>query len=253
MIHLKTFSTAVFSFVAMAAIAQQASADVYAHLDRVALDIVRQTSLLGHEAAHYRHTPEYPHLVHDLRQIQAFANHIHEVAHYRGSIAHLDRDLRQLDAQFHHLEDVVRRIQRNARHGVGHVHGRTGHVRRLMRALENNIHHMQADVVSLRRQFQYQNQTYFYGGNQGVVFYYGSNRGNVYRNYGYGNYGHGNYGHGQHRHGNRGHRGNDRHCENNHGQHGHRGNNGQNQRQRSNPVIGKQRNANQSAARFGKR
>ena len=79
-----------------------ASADTYHHIDDLANHIARQTRLLQHEiSAHYRHTPEYSHLVHDTNDLARLADHMHEVAHHHGSLAHLESDLRRLDSSFH--------------------------------------------------------------------------------------------------------------------------------------------------------
>ena len=239
MLQIKTITAFVFSIATLAGFAQNAKADYYSHLDRLACDILRQSDALVGEAIHYRHTPQYRHLVHDLKQIRAFADHIHEVAHHRGSIVHLDRDLRQLDAQFHHLEDLIKDIEHNAVHGHGHIHGRTGHVRRLLRAMENNIHHMQSDVRNLALLYQQRQQTYYYGSNRGIVIYGGN-----YGNYNYG-HNHGGYGYGN-RNNNHGHHGNQRHRGENHGANTGHGNHNQ---QRRGP-IGKQRQGNQGGARF---
>jgi hypothetical protein len=167
MFNFKTLSLAAFSVVSLGGLAGNAKADLYGHLDQLALEILAQSDAIVRESAHYRHAPEYAHLVYDARQIRALADHIHEVAHHRGSVFHLDNDLRQMDQRFHHLEEVVRNIERGAAYGHGHVHGNTAHVRRLLRAMENNIHHMQADVANIKRSIQRQNHDHYYGGGHG--------------------------------------------------------------------------------------
>jgi hypothetical protein len=130
-----------------------AFADTYRHIDELALDIQRQSRLLMRESSHYRHTPEYRHLLSDTRDIYKLAAHMHEVAHQHGSLAHLESDLRELDSEFHHLESVFDRVERESSHGHGHVHGYTGHVKELLKSIEADIHHLQEDVRSLRTHF----------------------------------------------------------------------------------------------------
>lgn len=125
-------------------------ADTYSHIDELALSIQRQSLAIERECRHYRHTPEYRHLVTDAREIHELAEHMHEVAHHPGSLAHLESDLRELDSEFHHLESVFDRVEREATHGHGHIHGGTSHVRRLLNSMESSIHHLQEDVRSLR-------------------------------------------------------------------------------------------------------
>lgn len=125
-------------------------ADTYRHIDGLALSIQRKARLLQRETVHYRHTPEYRHLLDDTRDLYRFATHLHEVAHHHGSLAHLESDVRQLDSKFHHLEAVFDRVENAAAHGHGHVDGHTAHVKALLRSIESSIHHLQDDIRSLR-------------------------------------------------------------------------------------------------------
>ena len=100
-----------------------AMADTYQHIDELALDIQKKSRQLISEARHYRHTPEYRHLVDDARDMYELAAHVHDLAHHHGSLAHLESDVAQLDAKFHHLESVFDRVERRAAHGHGHIHG----------------------------------------------------------------------------------------------------------------------------------
>lgn len=144
-----TKTLAAFGFI-ITTFSASASADTYHHIDELALTIDRQAKLLVSESVHYRHTPEYRHLVSDARDLCRLATHLHEVAHHHGSLAHLESDLSQLDAKFHHLESVFHRVERAASYGHGHVHGHTSHVWELLHSIENNIHHLQDDLRSLR-------------------------------------------------------------------------------------------------------
>jgi hypothetical protein len=127
-----------------------ASADTYQHIDQLALKIDRAAKAIVCETRHYRHTPEYTHLVADARDLAVLADHVHEIAHHHGSLAHLDSDVAALDAKFHHLESVFDRVEWRAAHGHGHVHGNTSHVKGLLNSIEECIHHLQADLRSLR-------------------------------------------------------------------------------------------------------
>ena len=128
-----------------------ASGDTYRHIDQLATSIERQARDLQCEIAHYRHVPEYGHLLADTRQLARLACHVREVAHHRGSLTLLECDLRQLDSAFHHLEDTLDCIEDNAFYGHGRLHRGTVHVRRLMNSLEMNIRYLRSDIRALRR------------------------------------------------------------------------------------------------------
>ncbi len=144
---------ASFSILAILSLASQAQADHFHHIDELALDIQKKASLLLKETRHYRHTPNYHHLVNDAAKLRRIAIHVHNVAHVRGSLYHLQSDLQRLDATFHHLEEVFDSTEIDASHGHGHVHGNTRHVKKLLRGIEDCIHHMQEDVAALRRSY----------------------------------------------------------------------------------------------------
>ncbi|MDG2222354.1 MAG: hypothetical protein P8L85_13315 [Rubripirellula sp.] len=125
-------------------------ADTYRHIDGLALSIERQSKQLLRECVHYRHSPEYRHLILDAVKMSRLADHMHDLAHRNGSLAHLESDLAQLDSMFHHLESLVHQIECRAGHGHGHSYGQTSHVRSLLRSIELNIHHLSDDVRQLR-------------------------------------------------------------------------------------------------------
>lgn len=153
-----------------------ASADVYDHIDRLALQLQLQARDLYGEVAHYRHTSEYGHLRSDASRMFYLAKHVHEVAHRHGNVAHLERDVRELDRLFHHTQGLIYRIEHNAQyHGDGHVHGHTGHVKGLLAKMEGTLHHLQADLRELRSHWQ--------------------------PGHGHGGHGHGGHGHGHGAHG----------------------------------------------------
>jgi hypothetical protein len=152
--------------------ASSAQADVYRHIDELALRLQQQAQELDREfTLHYRHASQYRHLRSDSREMVELAAHVHDVAHDCGPLTHLQSDLRQLDHLFHHIEDLVAEMEHDARRGDyhsryghyghpghwgggyhgrgGHIHGDTRHVRRLMKAMEDTLHHLQEDVDEL--------------------------------------------------------------------------------------------------------
>jgi hypothetical protein len=144
------FSFASFSFAIIAAMATDANADTYSHIDQIASRIQKRANQIVNETSHYVHTPQYAHLRSDAIAVAALAEHIHELAHHHGSVAHLASDLAELDAEFHHMESLFHQIEISAAHGHGHVHGNTAHARRLLDRIEDDIHHLQTDIASLR-------------------------------------------------------------------------------------------------------
>ena len=143
----KTLAALGLAFTAFSATAK---ADTYHHMDQLALSIDQQAKEIVREAHHYRHTPEYRHLVSDARDMCQLADHLHEVVHHHGDLGHVASDVNELDAKFHHLESVFDRIERRAAHGHGHVHGNTSHVRELLISIEDSIHHLQEDLELLQ-------------------------------------------------------------------------------------------------------
>jgi hypothetical protein len=147
---MTTLTKTLAAFGLLITCSAPAMADTYHHIDQLALSIDRQAKQIVRESRHYRHTPEYRHLVADAREMCRLADHLHEVAHHHGDLAHLASDLNELDAQFHHLASVFDCIERRAAHGTGHIHGETSHVRALLNSIEDDIHHLQEDLESLR-------------------------------------------------------------------------------------------------------
>ncbi|MGB7342702.1 MAG: hypothetical protein WBD20_00665 [Pirellulaceae bacterium] len=149
MTQIFTKTITMMGLLVLTTFASTASADVYHHIDDLAQQIERNSKRLVSEARHYRHTPEYGHLVSDARDMARLADHVHDLAHHHGSLAHLQSDLVELDRKFHHLESVFDRVEHNAAFGHGHVHGNTSHVRRLLTQIETDLHHLQDDIRSL--------------------------------------------------------------------------------------------------------
>lgn len=138
-------TAALLAMTALFASATIASADARRDLDQIACRLAKDTDLLVQEAAiHYRHTPQYPHLISDAVQMKRLANHIHSIVNY-GSITHLKHDVNELDRLFHHVEGLIHQIEINARHSYhgGHIHGDTFHVCRGLKLIEADIHLMQ--------------------------------------------------------------------------------------------------------------
>lgn len=189
----KTFTA--LSLLITAVFTSQASADTFHHIDQLAVHIEHQANLILDETRHYRHTPEYRHLVNDARRMAALAAHMHDIVHLRNHLGHLESDLAQLDAKFHHLESVFDRVERNAAYGHGHIHGSTHHVKLLLKSIERDIHHLQDDLRSLRTRHHYPINGQVFNSNR--VFYnqplYVPNKTIHHRQYGH--HGHQQYGH----------------------------------------------------------
>ena len=96
----KTLAVCVIAATSFSA---SAFGDTYHHIDELALSIAQKARQIVHESCHYRHTPEYRHIVSDARSMLQFADHIHEVAHHHGSLVHLEQDVARLDAEFHDI------------------------------------------------------------------------------------------------------------------------------------------------------
>ncbi len=186
-----------FTLLVTATFAGQASADTYEHLDLLALLLDRQAKEVVTEAReHYRHTPEYRHLLNDAKSLSRSATHLHNVAHRHGTLAHMSVDVTELDATFHHLEEVFDRIEHNAAYGHGHIHGGTAHVKRLLKSIEDGIHHMQEDIEQLRTPVYHTNRVY-----RSNRVYYPQREVYTPRTYnGHNNHGHNSHGHNAHGH-----------------------------------------------------
>jgi hypothetical protein len=170
---IKTIAS-LFTLIVMSATTAQVNADDYHHIDRLAVKIQKTSKQLLRESVHYRHTPEYRHMVADANEMYRLATHVHEVSHFEGNLRHLQNDVANLDRQFHHVESVFDRIERNAAYGNGHVHGRTAHVKRLLISIQDSIHHMQVDLKQIRNRNTVSRRFYnqpvlhqVYGGNYG--------------------------------------------------------------------------------------
>lgn len=126
-------------------------ADIYQHIDSLAIKIRNNARQITRETVHYRHTPEYAVMVADSKRLYRLAQHIHDVTHFEGNLVHLTNDLNQLGHAFRHLENLFDRVERNAALGIGHIHCNTAHVRRLLDCIDDDIHQMRRDVAKLRR------------------------------------------------------------------------------------------------------
>ena len=85
----------------------------YRQVDLLALRLARDAKgFLAEVHANFRRTPQYRHLDHDAHEMEELADHIHEVAVRRGSVAHLRADLRKLDRLYHHVEQLVAQMAR---------------------------------------------------------------------------------------------------------------------------------------------
>ena len=75
----------------LGALTPQASADIYDHIDNLAVRIQRKARQLTQETVHYRHTPRYRQLVAETEGLYRAASHIHDVTHFEGNLYHLER------------------------------------------------------------------------------------------------------------------------------------------------------------------
>jgi hypothetical protein len=114
-----------------------------AHVDRLALQLQRQTRDLHREVhLHFRSTPQYRHLARDISEMDRLATHLHGVAHRQGSRTHLRADVDRLDRLFHHVEELVdemaalRWIDRRA----------LTHLRQSLVQVGRTLHHVQEDL-----------------------------------------------------------------------------------------------------------
>ena len=140
--------TAGLLLLSLAGVAQ---ADDYNDLEHQAQVIQRQAIILRREAAHYRHTPHYRHLINDSNSLTRSATHLRRVAHHRGSLADLQADLREVNSAFQHLRGILAKIERDAQHGNGHRHGDARDVHVIVHAISQSIHHMNDDIDSIRQ------------------------------------------------------------------------------------------------------
>ena len=117
-----------------------AEAATLRHVDRLAVQLEGYSQKLASEfRAHFRHTPEYVHLMSDAERVAELAEHVHDVIHHGRSISHLERDLSKLSRAMHHLQGLVADVERHARHGHGHIHGYLGHVKLLLRSMDSTL------------------------------------------------------------------------------------------------------------------
>lgn len=127
-------------------IGSEAKAQSWQHVDRLAVQLQRQTRQMHNEVhAHFRNTPYFRHLDQDVDQMEQLARHIHDLAHHGHNIHHLRRDVEKLDRLFHHIEGVVRTMT-----VTGQLNFQTiRHFRGQLNAVENTLHHLRSDLRQL--------------------------------------------------------------------------------------------------------
>lgn len=136
-------TAALLAITALTASATIALADARHDMDRIACRLTKDTDVLVQEAAiHYRHTPQYPHLISDAVQMKRLADHIHAIARH-GSIGHLKHDVNELARLFRHVDGLIREIERCSYRG-GHIHGSTFHISRGLGLIETDIRLLQS-------------------------------------------------------------------------------------------------------------
>ena len=137
------------ALMVVASSAGSAQADIYQHIDDLAVDIQAKSRLLARQSVHYRYTPQYRSIVMCTRKLYRLARHIHEVTHFQGNLVHLQADLQDLEFEFDALENLFDRTELYAARGCSRVAGNTAHVKELLNALEDCIHLMREDVDQL--------------------------------------------------------------------------------------------------------
>jgi hypothetical protein len=144
---MRTLGTVITTAVAaLVTTAGTAQADVYQHLDSLAVKLQGQVRELHREVdLHFRNTTAYRHLHADMEQMERAAEHIHEVAHQRGSVTHLRADVERLDRLYHHMEGVIHDLAHDRRIDRQTIR----HLQREMAAVGDTLHHMREDLRQL--------------------------------------------------------------------------------------------------------
>ncbi len=112
----------------------------------LAHQIERQGADLRNEfVTHYRYSGAYRHLMSDMNQFMAKAEHIDQLSHDpRTSYRHIKTDVAELDELAHHIHEVVDGIQRGR--FSGRVNCSLAHVHQKLDALNNTIHQLQRSI-----------------------------------------------------------------------------------------------------------
>lgn len=124
----------------------KAQSHVLRHIDQLAVQLERDVEAMHDEVhAHFRNTPQFRHLDHDVAEMEKLARHIHDVVHQGASIRHLRHDVNELDRLFHHVEDLVHDLAWSRR-----VDRRTiVHFQVSMQRIGRTLHHLRADLRAL--------------------------------------------------------------------------------------------------------
>lgn len=140
------------------------------HIDDYAFQLKGQAiNLIRELSIHYRHAPEFRHLMSDASAVVRDAAHVHAVAHNHGNLAHLDDDLSKLDASVHHLDELMDSIAFHVARchdpRCGHFHGDIRQARGLINQMIGTLHHLQDDVrTALYHESHYDNHHHGYAG-----------------------------------------------------------------------------------------
>jgi len=167
----------------LGAVAAQAFADQYNHINSLARKIHNKSEALLKETKHYRSTPNYVHMVRNVAELDQLACHLRDAAKNEGDLDLLAYDIAQIDAKFHHVEALFDQTELCAvTYGRGFIKGHTAHVKRLLNSIEDAIHHIGDDIesrpiVTKVETYQIPNQTNYRAPYDGG-FYEGSSYGN---------------------------------------------------------------------------
>jgi hypothetical protein len=141
--NIATPAVAVMAVAALMA-GEASAAHNYRHIDEVAFRLMKRAEVVRSEVLiHYRRTPQYRHLVSDVREMEQLARHIHVVAHRGGTLSHLRHDVRKLDRLFHHVEGLVDAMARSRTVDFRTIH----HIREALADLHVMIRHLKRDLL----------------------------------------------------------------------------------------------------------
>ena len=151
----KTFRSglaiACFAIFTVSLSANQANADTYGHIQRLALETQIKVDRLMGKTHHYVHTPNYRRMLACVSELRREAVRVHVIAIQRGCLVTMSRHVAQLDSLFHEAESLFDCTETRAALGHGHIHGATRHVRELLDCIDNNICEIRDTIAVLRR------------------------------------------------------------------------------------------------------
>lgn len=126
-------------------------ADDYHHINALARKIHSKAKVLKNETRHYRHTPNYKRILHDVAELDRVACHLRDTAKHEGDLDHLAADITEIDNHFQHVQYLFDHTELSvSRYGHGFIKARTSHVKRLLDDIEKAISRICVNIASLR-------------------------------------------------------------------------------------------------------